>query len=464
MQIHLDTKTMSKKQKICVIGGAGYVGLVTGLGLSEIGHEVINVDVSQERVAQLNAGTSPIYEEGIDLVLSRNLDRGRIKFSTDLKSSVEDSQVIFIAVGTPSLQNGEIDLSQIMEVANQLRWCINKYKVIAIKSTIPVGSTRLIQKTLREEVDSDHFDIVANPEFLREGNALKDFFFPDRIVLGGDSDKALSIMKSIYEPITKREVSIQGIENPLKGPDPIPLIQTDIASAQIIKYASNAFLATRISFINEIAGICEQVNADIKEVANGMGYDSRIGHSYLEAGLGFGGPCLEKDLSALINTVRQDEYTTEVLQAVLERNHKQVISVVDKVELLLGTDLHNHIIGVLGLTFKPGTNDIRNSLSIRIISELHNRGAMVQSYDPLVKDEVLSVNTNVKPCDSAYSAAQNADALLILTGWKDFLSLDYHKIYSAMSNPCIVDCRNLLDAGEIADLGFKYVGIGIAQI
>ena len=204
----------------------------------------------------------------------------------------------------------------------------------------------------------------------------------------------------------------------------------------------------------------QQVNADIKEVTNGMGYDSRIGHSYLEPGLGFGGPCLEKDLSALINTVRQDEYPTGVLQAVLERNHKQVISVVDKVELLLGTDLHNHIIGVLGLTFKPGTNEIRNSLSIRIISELHNRGAMVQSYDPLVKDEVLSVNTNVKPCDSAYAAAENADALLILTGWKDFLSLDYQKIHSCMANPCIVDSRNLLNSSDMIALGFKYLGIG----
>ena len=452
---------MNKPQKICVIGGSGYVGLVTGLGLSEIGHEVINVDIDQDRVDQLNAGKSPIYESGIDLVLRRNLDNRRIRFSTDLQSSVKDSQIVFIAVGTPSLPNGKIDLSQIMEVANQLRLCTNEYKVIAIKSTVPVGTTRLIQKTLREGVDANDFDIVANPEFLREGNALKDFFFPDRIVLGGDSDRALSIMKSIYEPIIKREVSIEGIENPLKGPDPIPLIQTDIASAQIIKYASNAFLATRISFINEIAGICEQVNADIKEVINGMGYDSRIGHSYLEAGLGFGGPCLEKDLSALINTVRLYEYTTEVLQAVLERNDKQVISVVDKIELLLGTGLHNHIIGVLGLTFKPETNDIRNSLSIRVISELHNRGAVVQSYDPLVKDEVLSVNPNVKPCDSAYSAAQNADALLILTGWKDFLSLAYHKIYSAMSNPCIVDSRNLLDAENMANLGFKYVGVGV---
>jgi len=446
--------------KICVIGGAGYVGLVTGLGLSELGHHVINVDVDQRSVNQLNAGESPIYEEGIDLVLRRNLGSGRIKFSTDLKSSVEDSLVVFIAVGTPSLPNGKIDLSQVMEVASQLRFCMNEYKVIVIKSTVLVGTTALIRDTLQESINQDQFDIVANPEFLREGTALKDFFFPDRIVLGGDSNNAISIMKSIYQPIIKREVSVEGIESPSKENNHIPVIETGIASAQIIKYASNAFLATRISFINEIAGICELVNADIKEVANGMGYDSRIGHSYLEAGPGFGGPCLEKDLSALINTVNQNKYETELLQAILERNNKQVSSIVNKVERLLGHPICNRTIGVLGLTFKPGTNDIRNSLSIRIISELQNVGAVVQSYDPVVKAEMLDVNTNVKLCDSAYAVADKADVLVILTGWQDFVNLDYQRIYSDMATPCIVDSRNLLDAAKMVEMGFKYMGVG----
>ena len=452
---------MSYPINICVIGGAGYVGLVTGLGFSEIGHQVINVDVSQDRVDQLNAGKSPIYEEGIDHILRRNLNSGRIRFSTDLQSSVLNSQVVFIAVGTPSLPNGQIDLSQILEVANQLRWCMNEYKVITIKSTVPVGTTGLIQEALSQGVEQDKFDIVANPEFLREGNALTDFFFPERIVLGGNSEKALSILRSIYKPIIKREISVKGIQSVPDKTVPVPVIQTDIASAQIIKYASNAFLATRISFINEIAQLCEQVNADIKEVSNGMGYDSRIGHSYLEAGLGFGGPCLEKDLSALINSVDQDKYQTDLLQAVLDRNNRQVTSVVNKVEKLVGANLYNRIIGVLGLSFKPETNDVRNSLAIRVTNELHKRGAVVQSYDPVVNNEILSDDPHLKQCDSAYSAAHRADVLLILTGWKDFLNLDYKQIYSNMSNPAIVDTRNLLVPSDMIDLGFTYVGMGV---
>ncbi len=451
---------MNKPQKICVIGGSGYVGLVTGLGLSEIGHEVVNVDIDRDKVDQLNAGKAPIYESGIDVVLSRNLHNGRLKFSDDLKSSVESSQVVFVTVGTPSLKNGQIDLSQIIEVANQLSLCLNEYKIIVIKSTIPVGTIELIKGILNEKAQQDCFDIVSNPEFLREGNALKDFFFPSRIVLGGDADGALSIMKAIYKPIIERNIFVNGIENPQREYTPVPVIETDIASAQIIKYASNAFLATRISFINEIAGICEHVNADIKQVTKGMGYDSRIGPSYLEAGLGFGGPCLEKDLNALISTVKQEDYETGLLQAVLDRNDKQVISVVNKVEKLLGTDIYNSVIAVFGLTFKPETNDIRNSLAVRVTNELVERGAVIHSYDPVVKDEILAINPNVKPCDSAYSASEGADALLILTGWKEFLALDYKRIYSSMSNPIIIDSRNLLTPSDMIQLGFTYAGIG----
>lgn len=448
---------------ICVIGGAGYVGLVTGLGFSEIGHHVVGVDICQDRVDQLNAGISPIYEEEIDSVLRRNLDSGRIRFSTDLQSAVKSSQIVFIAVGTPSLPSGEIDLSQVLEAANSLRFCINEYKVIAIKSTVPVGTIGLIQKTLAQEIEKDQFDIVANPEFLREGNALTDFFFPDRIVIGGDSNKAVSIIKSIYDPIITRKISVKGIADLPKTYHPVPVLQTNIASAQIIKYASNAFLATRISFINEIAAICELVDADIKEVANGMGYDPRIGHSYLEAGLGFGGPCLEKDLSALVNTAHQKGYDAAFLQAVQERNDKQVVSIVKKVERFLNAEIRNSTIGILGLTFKPGTSDIRNSLSIKVIKELHKRGALVQSYDPVVKDEILALDSNVRSCDSAYAAAKNADALLILTGWKEFLHLDYDRIYCDMSNPCIVDSRNLLTAEAMSALGFRYVGVGSGE-
>tara|TARA_B100000029_G_scaffold305982_1_gene298859 strand:- start:2445 stop:3812 length:1368 start_codon:yes stop_codon:yes gene_type:complete len=446
--------------KICVIGGGGFVGLVTSLGLSEIGHEVISVDVDPNKIDQLNAGKSPIYEYGVDLVLNRNLHNGRLKFSTDLQSSVKSSRVVFVTVGTPSLESGQIDLSQVIEASNQLSICLDEYRIIVIKSTVPVGTTDLIKGILDKKSHQDCFDIVSNPEFLREGNALKDFFFPSRIVLGGDSNGALSIMKSIYEPIIDRSLFVDGIENPQSGSTPIPVIQTDIASAQIIKYASNAFLATRISFINEISGICEQVNADIKKVANGMGYDPRIGHSYLEAGLGFGGPCLEKDLNALINTAHQNGYDAAFLQAVLERNDKQVRSVVNKVERLLSADISNRTIGILGLTFKPGTSDIRNSLSIRVIRELHKRGAVVRAYDPVVKHETLELDSNINHCDSAYAAAKNADSLLILTGWEEFLHLDYQRIYSNMSNPIIIDSQNLLTPSDMIELGFTYTGIG----
>ena len=441
---------------IAVIGGAGYVGLITAVGLAKLGHNVIGTDINSARIEMLRKSISPIHEPGIEEALAETQSLGTLNFTTDTELAVKNSNVVFLAVGTPPRHDGSTDLNQLRTAVTSMAKALTPDTVLVIKSTLPAGTLNVIKGLLAEAGGTNKIDFVINPEFLSEGNGLNDFFFPSRIVVGTESSRGAKILREIFAPFTDGG----SITTDILMSRNVPYIETDPVDAQLIKYASNAFLATRVSFINEVAAICEQVGADIGKVAEGLGYDPRIGHRYLQAGIGFGGPCLEKDLSALINTVNQDEYATGLLKAVLQRNDKQVLSVVNKVEHLLGTDLHNSTIGVLGLTFKPGTNDLRNSLAIKVVKELHKRGAIVQSYDPVVKYEILSEDPNVQPCDSAYSATEKADALIILTGWKDFISLDYQKIYSNMSNPCIVDSHNLLDAETMVDLGFKYVGVG----
>ena len=445
---------------VCVIGGAGYVGLITGLGMAEIGHCVISVDVDQDRIRKLQGGESPIYEEGIEPLLRQNLDSGRLRFSTDLRESVEPSDVVFIAVGTPSREDGQADLSQVIQVAEELARYMNGYKLIVIKSTVPVSTVELVLSVLgREKVEGRDFDIVANPEFLREGKGLYDFFYPDRIVVGVLSQRARSTMRALYEPVIEGRVSSE--EGPQNGSSgPVPVVETDLASAQIIKYASNAFLATRISFINEVASLCERVGADIKEVAMGLGYDPRIGNSYLEAGMGFGGPCLEKDLSALINIAEGTGYDPQLLRAILERNERQIGGVVAKLKQLVGHLLYKKTIAVLGLSFKAGTSDIRNSLSLKVIDHLEKDGATVRAHDPVAMSEVRILKPDLTYCQDPYEAVEKADALLILTEWPSFKDLDYSLIKGLMARPFIVDGRNLLDPGPMADLGFSYVGIG----
>ena len=447
---------------ICVIGGAGYVGLITGLGLAEIGHQVTNVDVDQIRIHQLQNGTLPIYEEGIELVLRRNMNAERLRFSTDLDAAVAPSQVVIIAVGTPSLQNGQADLSHVIKVIEDLARCLNGYKVLAFKSTVPVGTVEIIRNTLtRDKEEGIDFDIVANPEFLREGKGLYDFFYPDRIVIGTSSEEAKAIMRDVYDPIINRR--IPGMENMAAPPStgPVPVIETGLVSAQMIKYASNAFLASRISFVNEVAGLCENVGADIQEVIRGMGYDPRIGHGYLTPGLGFGGPCLEKDLRALIGLGESDGHEPHLLRAVLKRNERQVSEVVAKLKHLVGYPLHQKTVAVYGLAFKAGTNDVRNSLALKVIDNLTKEGAIVQAHDPVVSLQAESLKSHMACYDDPYRAAQDADALMILTEWPSFNDLDYKKIKAIMACPLIVDGRNLLDASAIRKLGFTYVGIGL---
>jgi UDPglucose 6-dehydrogenase len=456
---------------VCIIGGAGYVGLITGLGLAEIGHNVVSVDVDQHRIHKLQAGQSPIYEDGLETVLLQNLAAGRLRFSTDLATAVASSDVIFIAVGTPSQQEGQADLSQVIHVAENLVRHIEEYKVIVIKSTVPVGTVELVRSILcREKQEGKDFDIVSNPEFLREGKGLHDFFCPDRIVIGACSDGARTLMRQLYSPIIERRPSnfesnepnrLNRPHRPDKRGD-VPVVEVDVISAQVIKYASNAFLAARISFINEIAVLCEKVGADIKQVTQGMGYDPRIGHGYLEAGLGFGGPCLEKDLRALIKIAEGNGHDPQLLKAVLERNERQVAEVITKLKQLTGYLLYKKIVAVFGLAFKAGTNDVRGSLALKVISSLRKEGTVVRAYDPLAISEAMEVMPEVEYCHDPYQAVSKADALLVVTEWPEFTTLDYGRIRKLMSSPVIVDTRNILDPGSLKSLGFVYRGIGRA--
>ena len=454
------------QMNVCVIGGAGYVGLVTGVGLAEIGHSVVNVDIDAERIALLATGASPIYEEGMELVLRRNLDAGRIRFTTNLADGIADSDVVFIAVGTPSRQDGQTDLSHVIRVAEDLSHHLDSYKVIVVKSTVPVGAIPLVRSILsREKQEGKAFDIVSNPEFLREGKGMYDFFCPDRFVIGACSEKARKIMRRLYAPIIERRALNLELSEPDRpatrnGRGEVPVVEVDLASAQMIKYASNAFLATRISFINEIAWLCEKVGADVKDVARGMGYDGRIGHAYLEAGVGFGGPCLEKDLKTLISIGGTDSYGPRVLQAVLDRNNRQVEVVVNKLKGSIGDLLYQRTVAVFGLAFKAGTNDLRDSVSLKVIDQLEKEGARVRAYDPLATAEARRVRPDLQCCDDPQEAVSSADALLILTEWPEFAKLDYGELAAKMAMPRIVDARNLLDPETMRGYGFTYTGIG----
>ena len=446
---------------ICIVGGAGYVGLITGLCLSEIGHQVVNVDVDQERICELQAGKSYVSEKGIEDLLRRNLDSGRLSFSTDLAPVVESSDVVFIAVGTPSADNGQADLSQVTEVAQGLRWNTDTYKVLVIKSTVPSGAVELIQRVVgRDKQEGRDFDVVVNPEFLREGKGLNDFFYPDRIVIGTHSELARAMIRNIYEPIIHGKVSWPGRRSENNTHQPVPLVETDPMSAQMIKYASNAFLATQISFINEIAGVCERVGADVNEVVRGMRNDPRIGQAYLSPGIGFGGPCLGKDLNSLIQIAENKNYDLPLLKAVAERNDRQVGEIIDKLKAHLGRNLNQKTIAAFGLAFKAGTNDVRDSLALVAVDRLLLEGAVVRAYDPEAIPEASPVRPEFTYCHEPYQAVEGADALLILTEWPCFKELDYRHVKASMASPIIVDGRNLLDPASLAALGFSYTGVG----
>ena len=446
--------------RVCVIG-TGYVGLVTGVCLAHIGHDVICIDNNEEKVKLMKSGQSPIYEPGLSELMQSSVSSGRLTFSTDLGAGIQHGEILFIAVGTPALPTGESDTRYVEAVARGIGAHLNGgYKVIVNKSTVPIGSGDWVQMivldgvTQREQSLEVAFDVVSNPEFLREGSAVHDTFNPDRIVLGSNSEKAIAMMEELYAPIVERNYSQD------KSLPPVPVLVTDLNSAEMVKYAANAFLATKISFINEIANICDRVGADVNQVAKGIGLDSRIGSKFLEAGIGWGGSCFPKDVLALIHTAEDYGYETELLQAAVKVNKRQRYLVIEKLQQELKI-LKGKTIGLLGLTFKPNTDDMRDAPSLNIIEELNRLGAKVKAYDPIVSQTGIShglsgviIETNPE------MLADGCDALVLVTDWQEFLKLDYDKMAKTMHHAIIIDGRNFLEREVLEKAGFRFVGIG----
>ena len=425
--------------KITIVG-TGYVGLVTGACFADLGHEVTCVDVVAEKVQKLRGGEIPIHEPGLEEVVQRGLDAGRLKFTTELGEGVRTSQFVFICVPTPPAEDGSADLSHVQQAAIDIAQFVGDYKIIVNKSTVPIGSSRLVERIVSERLPAQiEFDVASNPEFLREGSAVFDFMHPDRVVVGTDSERAAGLLTELFRPLGA------------------PLIVTDPATAEMIKYASNAFLATKISFINAIANICDQVGADVKEVALGMGYDARIGFEFLKPGPGFGGSCLPKDCRALINVAADQGYDFGLLRGVLDVNDEQHRVITGKLERLVG-GLAGRTIGVWGLAFKPNTDDVRDSPSLAVIRDLLARGAKVRAYDPAV--DPGRTFDGVERAPGALEAVEGADALLLLTEWNEFRWLDFNRVLQAMNVPVVVDARNFLDPHMLRQLGFTYEGVG----
>jgi UDPglucose 6-dehydrogenase len=426
--------------QIAIIG-TGYVGSVTGACLAQLGNKVICVDVDKKKIEGFKRGIIPIYEPGLKEMVLEEQKKGNLYFSTSFAESIPQSEVVFIAVGTPARRDGKADLTYVEAAAEEIGKNMNSYKVIVNKSTVPVGTGKKIEKIISDYFKGD-FDVVSNPEFLREGQAIHDFLKPDRVVIGAKSAKARDIMLSIYEPLN------------------YPKVTTTVESAEMIKYASNAFLATKISFINEIANICEKVGADVEDVARGMGLDNRIGLQFLKAGIGYGGSCFPKDVHALNQIAGTSGYDFRLLKAVIEVNQKQRLFVIDKLEELFG-DLKKKSISVLGLAFKKDTDDIRESASIDIIRTLSGLGAKISTFDPQAMENAKKVlNSSVNFFENPYDAVKNAEALVLATEWPEFSKLDYRKIKNLLVNPYLIDGRNLLNPQEMKSLGFKYLGVG----
>lgn len=422
--------------------GTGYVGSVSGACLAKIGHKVINLDIDKEKIKQYKSGQVPIYEPGLGKLILEEQKNKRLSFSTSYKETIPQSKVIFIAVGTPSRKDGKADLTYVEAAAKEIAQHMNGYKVIVNKSTVPVGTGRKIEKIISQYYKGK-FDVVSNPEFLREGSAVKDFLKPDRVVIGTRTNKARDIMLKIYEKID------------------YPKVTTTVESSEMIKYASNAFLATKISFINEIANVCEKVNADVEEVARGMGMDRRIGMDFLKAGIGYGGSCFPKDVNALNQIAGTRGYDFKLIKSVIEVNNRQRTLIIDKLEDVFD-NLKNKKVCVLGLAFKKDTDDIRESAAIDIIKMLSGIGAKITTYDPqaISNSKKALKNKEIKFYKDPYKAVEKTEALIIATDWGMFQKLDYKKIKKLMKKPYLIDGRNILDPAKIVKLGFKYTGIG----
>lgn len=439
--------------KIAMVG-TGYVGLVTGTCFSEMGNDVICVDVDAKKIARLQSGLLPIYEPGLLDLVRANVEKGTLQFTTEIQEALDKSELIFIAVGTPMGEDGSADLQYVLGVAQEIGSKMQHPLIVVDKSTVPVGTADKVRQTIQQELDkrgSDlTFDVVSNPEFLKEGTACEDFLKPDRVVVGADSEASMQVMQELYRPFILSDEAF---------------IAMDIKSAELTKYAANSMLATKISFINEISNICERVGADVNKVRKGIGSDRRIGYKFIYPGCGYGGSCFPKDVQALIRTSKAFGYDAQILQAVEDVNARQKLVLVEKIVRRFGEDLKGRTFAVWGLAFKPGTDDMRQSTAITVIRELTQRGAKVQAYDPKAiteaKECYLKGNENVVYCQSKYDALNNADAMLLITEWKEFRSPDFFEMGKRMKQKIIIDGRNQYSIGMMDRYGFEYEQIGV---
>ena len=430
---------------ICVIG-VGYVGLVAGTCLAESGNEVICADIDEEKINLLKQGKVPIYEPGLEELIERNLKEGRLSFTTDLDRAIQSSEVIFIAVGTPSLPDGSADLSAVYQVARRIGKNLNGYKIIVTKSTVPVGTGDEIEKIIKQESGNDDFDVVSNPEFMKEGAAVEDFMKPDRVIIGTDSERAFEIMEQIYEPFVRTEN---------------PIIRMDRRSAEMTKYTANAFLAAKISFINEMANICERVGANIDSVRRGIGFDKRIGFQFLFPGVGYGGSCFPKDVNALIRTAQQNGFEAKILKAVQSVNLNQKQRLVERIRQHYGERIKGLLFAVWGLAFKPRTDDMREAPSIVIIKKILESGAKVRAYDPVAMENAKRIfGKQISYGQNPYQTLEGASGLVIVTEWSEFRRPNFEKIKQLLKEPVIFDGRNLFEPKKMKELGFDYYSIG----
>ncbi len=423
--------------------GVGYVGLVSGACFADLGNKVTCVDIDERRIANLNNGVMPIFEPGLEELVRRNTKAGRLFFTTSYEEALKDANFAFIAVGTPSDVDGQADLRYVRMAAESIADVIDHYLIIVNKSTVPVGTGDWVADIIRmRRPDVPDFDVVSCPEFLREGSAISDFMNPDRVILGSTNRDAAEKVAQLHLPLRTT------------------IMITDLRTAEMIKYASNAFLAAKISFINEIANICEALGADVKEVAYGMGLDDRIGHAFLDAGLGWGGSCFPKDVKALASMAEIEGRHPHLLHAVMDINRDQRYAPLRKAERLLGHDLRGKVIGILGLAFKPNTDDMRDAPSIDIIRNFQRRGALVRAYDPVAMENAAQILDGVEMMESAYAVAEGADALVLVTEWNEFKNLDLERVRDLMRQPVLIDGRNIYDPTQAREAGFRYSGIG----
>lgn len=431
--------------KIGVVG-TGYVGLVSGACFAEFGIDVTCIDKDAAKIAMLKAGGIPIYEPGLDDLVAKQVKAGRLHFTTDLAEAVRDADAVFIAVGTPpSVVDGQADLTYVFQAAEEIAHHVNGYTVIVNKSTVPVGTARRVEAVIRAANPNADFDVVSNPEFLREGAAIDDFLRPDRVVVGTTSERARAVMRDLYRPLYINET---------------PMVMTTPESSEIIKYASNAFLAVKITFINEIANLCEAAGANVQDVAKGMGLDGRIGSKFLHAGPGYGGSCFPKDTLALVQIGQNLNTPQTIVETVVDVNNKRQAAMADRVIAACDGSVAGKKIAVLGIAFKPNTDDIREAPSLVIIPALQAAGASVAAFDPAAMDHAKKVLSNVTWCDDPYSTMQDADALVIVTEWNEFRGLNLDKVAGLLKSKCIVDLRNIYKLPEMEERGFRYVSIG----